>query len=192
MTRPTPLLVTGALATAAWALGVAPAAAEQRASGWYAEFGLGGAGALAEAGQDLAIGPTVTMRGGGHPLPWLGVGVAAAVSSHEATVPAPPSGEWLQIVRGQLEAEAGGRLGRIGVFVHAGVGLGLITSTILERTGRQEPGEHASLAAGGGLRLTYQLQNRHYALGLGADATYLHHFDATTLVDARLLLRYTF
>jgi hypothetical protein len=108
-------------------------------------------------------------------------------------VPAPPSGEWLQIVRGQLEAEAGGRLGRIGVFVHAGVGLGLITSTILERTGRQEPGEHASLAAGGGLRLTYQLQKPPLrARGSGADATYLHHFDATTLVDARLLLRYTF
>jgi len=67
-----------------------------------------------------------------------------------------------------------------------------MSSNVLGKVMITEPGETFSIAfqAGGGLE--YQLENRHYAFGLGADAFLLPQFDALRAIDARIYLRYTY
>lgn len=176
------------------ALSLVPRAADARpaAKGWYAEVDLGATGALGDAATSVAVGPAIELRGGAHVTSWFAVGVDLATSSHEGTVPAPPSGEWFQLVRGALELRLGGMVGPIGLYLHGQAGAGYISSTLLERVAIQDPGEHLSLAVGGGASMVYQLANRHYALGFGGDVVVLPQFASTQLVQGHLLLRYTF
>ena len=68
----------------------------------------------------------------------------------------------------------------------------MISSNVLGRVMITEPGESFSLAAQAGAGIEYQLENRHYAFGLGADAFLLPQFEAIRAIDARLYLRYTY
>ena len=54
------------------------------------------------------------------------------------------------------------------------------------------PGQRFSIVfhAGGGFE--YQLENRHYAIGLGADAFLLPNFASMRAIDSRVYLRYTY
>jgi hypothetical protein len=55
-----------------------------------------------------------------------------------------------------------------------------------------EPGERFSIQFHGGAGLEYQLENRHYAFGVGVDAFLAPQFSAVKALDTRLYLRYTY
>jgi opacity protein-like surface antigen len=181
-------LTAGALAS----IHAAPAAARPASTGWYTEGGLGAVAFLPGASDAAKIGPAFNLRIGRDLFSWLSIGIDVAASSHEATVPPPPDGEWFQLYRGVGDLRIGGRFDRIALFVEGGAGIAMISSNVLGKVMITEPGESFTIAfqAGGGLE--YQLENRHYAFGLAADAFLLPQFDALRAIDARIYLRYTY
>jgi opacity protein-like surface antigen len=168
------------------------AAARPASQGWYAEGGLGAVAFLPKASDDAKLGPALDVRIGRDLFSWLGVGIHLAASSHEATVPPPPEGEWFQLYRGGADARIGGRLDRLAFFIEGGAGVAMISSNVLGKVGVTDPGERFSIAFTAGAGLEYQLENRHYAVGLAADGFLLPQFDAIRAVDTRLFLRYTY
>jgi hypothetical protein len=189
MFRPALAAVTaGALAS----ILAAPAAARPASPGWSAVGGLGAVAFLPGAADDAAIGPAFHVRIGRDLFSWLSIGIVLAASSHEATVPPPPDGEWFQLYRGAGDVRLGGRFDRIALFVEGGAGLALISSNVLGKVMITDPGEDFSIAFQAGAGVEYQLENRHYAFGLAADAFLLPQFDALRAIDARLYLRYTY
>ena len=166
--------------------------ARPASSGWFAEGGLGAVAFLPAHADDAAIGPALNLRIGRDVFSWLSLGISVAASSHEATVPPPPKGEYFQLYRGGGDLRIGGRLDRLALFVEGGVGVASISSNVLGKVMVTESGETLSLAFQGGAGLEYQLENRHYALGLSVDAFVLPQFDSLRAIDARLYLRYTY
>jgi hypothetical protein len=169
-----------------------PAFARPASKGWYAEGGLGAVVFLPKASSSADPGPALNIRIGRDLFPWLSLGANIAASSHQATVPAPPEGEWFQMYRASGDARIGGLINRVAIFVEGGAGFAMISSNILNKVMITEPGEKFSIAfhAGGGLE--YQIENRHYAFGLAADAFLLPQFDAIRALDSRVYLRYTY
>jgi hypothetical protein len=123
---------------------------------------------------------------------WFGVGAHLTASTHEATVPPPPEGEYFQLYSAIAEARLGFRIERIRIFVQGGAGLGAISSNVLTKVGIVDPGETFTLAlrAGGGLE--YQLQNRHYAFGIDGEWSLYQAFDSTATATIRTFVRYTY
>lgn len=168
------------------------AEARPASTGWYAEGGIGAVAFLPSANEYAAIGPGFGLRFGRDMFSWLSLGLQLGGSSHEATVPAPPEGEWFQIYRASADVRLTGRFDRLALFAEGGAGVGMISSNILGKVMITEPGEKFSLLiqAGGGFE--YQLENRHYAVGLAADAIILPQFETLKAIDARAFLRYTY
>jgi hypothetical protein len=173
-------------------LASASASARPASSGWYAEGGLGAVKFLPSASADAALGPALDLRVGYDLFSWLSIGIMASASSHEATVPPPPDGQWFQIYRGGAELRIGGRFDRLALFAEGGAGAAMISSNVLGKVGITDPGEHFSIAFSGGGGAEYQLENRHYALGLGVDVFVLPQFATMKALDARFFLRYTY
>ena len=166
--------------------------ARPASTGWYAEGGLGAVAFLPKASKDAAVGPALDVRVGRDLFSWLSVGVTLAASSHEATVPPPPKGEWFQLYRGGGDARLTFSFDRIAVLLEGGAGISRISSNVLGKVMITDPGEHYSILFQGGAGLEYQLENRHYAVGLAADGLLLPQFDAIRAIDSRLYLRYTY
>jgi hypothetical protein len=193
MTRPARLVVVvlGAAAIAAVA-GVRTADARPASTGFYTEAGLGATMVLAEGRDDVAIGPSMELRIGYDLFSWLSVGVHLEASSHEATVPPPPEGEYLQLYRGFADGRLGFRVGAVAVFAEGGAGAAVVSTNILQLAGFLDAGEQAALAFTGGGGAEYQLQNRHYAFGLSGSWWLIPGFDGLQGADARIYLRYTY
>jgi len=168
------------------------ASARPAATGWFAEGGLGAVAFLPKASSDAKLGPALDVRIGRDLFAWLSVGVSLAASSHEATVPPPPEGEWFQLYRGGGDVRLRGRFDRIAAFVEGGAGIALISSNVLGRVMITDPGEHFSIAFAAGAGIEYQLENRHYTAGLAADGFLLPQFATLRAIDTRLYLRYTY
>ena len=169
-----------------------PALARPASTGWFTEGGLGAVVFLPSASSDAAPGPALNLRVGRDLFSWFSFGVGLAASSHEATVPAPPEGEWFQIYRASADARIGGRFDRIALFVEGGAGFAMISSNVLGRVMITEPGENFSIAFHAGAGFEYQIENRHYAFGLAVDGFLLPQFDAIRALDSRVYLRYTY
>jgi opacity protein-like surface antigen len=181
-----------ALVPATLAALCARTAARPAASGWFAEGGLGAVAFLPRASSDAAIGPGFHVLLGRDLFPWLGLGIHLAASSHEATVPPPPEGEWFQLYRAGASARIGGQLDRIAVFIEGGAGGAMISTNVLGQVMITDPGEKFSIAFHAGAGVEYQLENRHYAVGLAADGFVLPQFASIRAIDSRLYLRYTY
>lgn len=179
------VLVLGALTAATHAADARPAS-----TGFFAEGGLGAVAVIPK--RNVAPGPSMTLRIGRDLFSWLSLGVVVGASSHEATVPPPPEDEWFQLYRGAADVRIGGLAGRVALFVEGGLGVGIMSSNVLEKVMIVEPGEWYSVMfhAGGGLE--YQLENRHYALGAAVDAYLIPQFDNIKALDTRIYLRYTY
>jgi hypothetical protein len=187
-----PEMVRFALVPGTLAVLCGVAVARPASTGWFAEGGLGAVTFLPKAASDARIGPSLDVRIGRGLFSWLSIGVSLAASSHEATVPPPPEGEWFQIYRGGADARIGLRFDRLAVFVEGGAGAAMISSNVLGKVMITDPGEHFSIAIQAGAGIQYQLENRHYAVGFAADGFLLPQFDAIRAIDSRLYLRYTY
>jgi hypothetical protein len=144
------------------------------------------------AARSAAIGPGIGVRLGRDLFSWLSIGLQVAASSHEATVPAPPEGEWFQLYRTAGDLRLTGRIDRLALFAEGGVGLVMISSNVLGKVMITEPGERFSIMFQGGAGFEYQLENRHYSVGLGADGFFIPQFQKMSGVDTRAFLRYTY
>lgn len=172
----------------------AAAVADDRPSsvGPYAEVGIGGTGFLGEGQKYSAVGPSFSLRLGLDLFSWLSLGGRLGASNHEATVPAPPEGEYYQLYSAGGDARLGFRIGRIGVFADGGVGLAMMSTNVLSKVEVLDPGERFALVLSAGGGLEYQLQNRHYAFGLAGEWSLYGDFAATQTATARAYLRYTY
>ncbi len=180
------------LAVVAMLLVPAAASARPASKGVYAEAGLGGAATLGKAADWTQPGPALSLRLGSDLFSWFSLGIAAATSTHEATVPAPPTGEYVQLYRARADARLTARVQMLALYAEGGAGAAMLSSNVLAKVGVQEPGERFSLLFAGGGGLEYQLQNRHYAFGLGAEYWLAPGFDALSGIEVRLFLRYTY
>jgi hypothetical protein len=181
-----------ALAAAVIAAVPSVAAARPSSTGFYSEAGLGATAMIGRTADDSAIGPALDLRLGYDLWSWLSVGVHVEASSHEATVPPPPEGEYYQLYRAFADGRLGFRLDAIALFVEGGAGAAYISSNVLQSAGILEPAERFTLAFTGGGGMEYQLQNRHYAFGLAGAWWVMPAFDAMQGIDARFYLRYTY
>ena len=176
--------------------GTRDAAARPASTGFFAEGGMGAVAFLPPDSKNAAVGPVMTIRVGRDLFSWLSLGVYAAASSHEATVPPPPTGEWFQLYRGGGDLRLSGRSDAVAFFAEGGLGVSMMSSNILEKMvdGRSvlDPGERFSVTFHGGAGLEYQLVNRHYAIGVAADAFLAPQFSTLKAIESRLYLRYTY
>lgn len=186
-------LASFAAASLALAAIAAPAAHARPAStGFFSEAGAGAAGFIGAAASDSKIGPTMALRIGYEPFSWFAFGLHLEGQSHEATVPPPPTGEWFQLYRAEADGRLTARVGAFAMFAEGGAGVGYISSNVLQKVGILDPGEHFTLSMDAGGGAEYQLQNRHYAFGLGANWWILPQFNSVQGAEARLYLRYTY
>lgn len=160
--------------------------------GTYAEAGMGATAFLGSAAGYSAVGPVLDLRVGRDLASWFSLGVRLAASTHEATVPPPPEGEYYQLYSAAADMRLGFRTGRMGGFIEGHVGGSMMSSNILAKVAILEPGEQLSLVYGGGAGAEYQMENRHYAFGLAGHWMMMPQFASTQGISARLYLRYTY
>lgn len=178
------LLALSAAPTAAWA--------RPASQGTFVEAGAGATAYVGGTSSYSSIGPTLAVRVGRDLFSWLSLAGYLGASTHEATVPAPPEGEYYQLYRGGVDARLGGRLDRLALFVEGGAGVALISTNVLGKVMVTEPGERFSLLVHGGAGAEYQIENRHYAFGLAVDGMLAAQFDSAIAIESRLYLRYTY
>jgi hypothetical protein len=166
--------------------------ARPASTGFFAEGGLGAVYFLPPDAKNAVVGPAMTVRLGRDLFSWVSIGGYVAASSHEATVPPPPDGEWFQLYRFGGDMRLGGRAGSIAFFVEGGLGGSLMSSNVLEKVMTVEPGERFSITFHGGAGFEYQFENRHYALGVAVDGFLAPQFDNIKAIDSRIYLRYTY
>lgn len=166
------------------------------AKGFFAEGGLGAVAFLPNTSRSAAIGPALSLRLGIDLWSWLSVGMFLSASTHEATVPPPPTGEWFQLYRGGADGRLSFLLERLAFFAEGGAGIAMVSSNVLEKPMILDPGEAFSIAFHAGAGVEYQWENRHYAVGIGVDGFLVPQFASPSgtmkAIDSRLYLRYTY
>jgi len=170
-----------------------PAAADRPAStGIYTEAGIGGGGFLGDAASAANPGLAVGGRIGYDLFSWLSVGGVFTATTHEATVPPPPEDEFFQMYSVSAEGRLGFRVGWFAMYVAGGYGVGGISSNILGKVGITGTGERLSNVLHGSGGIEYQLQNRHYALGVDTTYQLWLNFEESQMLTVRAYLRYTY
>ncbi len=167
-------------------------AARPASTGLYAEAGAGAATFVGAKAEYSGVGPAFELRAGYELFPWLALGLRIGASTHEATLPPPPGGEYFQLYSAAADLRLGYLYRRVGFFIDGGVGVTMISTNILAQVGIVDPGEDSGMcyAAGGGLE--YQLVNRHHAFGVAGQWLHIPDFDAMSQVTVRAYLRYTY
>jgi hypothetical protein len=167
------------------------AAAPARAGGLYSEADVGARIFLGSAADDAAPGPAIGARLGYQPARWVGLGVLASASIHEATVPPPPEGEYFQLYHVGMDLRFRLRLGRVGLFAEASGGVAAISTNVLDAVEITRPTRHLSPYVLGGAGLEYHTRNPRFGLGVAADLAVHTDFAMTKTLGVRVYLRYT-
>ena len=128
---------------------------------------MGGNAAIGKSKDYAARGPALRLQAGTDLFQWLSIGGRISLASHEATVPAPPEGEYMQFYEGAAEARLSFNIGRIAVYAEGTLGYSAVSTNILEKVDLLEPGERYSPSIGAGGGLEYQRFGVQVSLGLG-------------------------
>ena len=160
--------------------------------GPYAQVSVGGNATIGKAKDYAAEGPALRIQAGTDLFQWLSVGGRVSLATHEATVPAPPEGEYMQFYEAAGEARLSFNIGRIAVYAEGTLGYSAVSTNILEKVDLLEPGEKYSPTIGAGGGVEYQLQNRHYAFGIGGHWTLYQAFESMQMAGAMGHMRYTY
>lgn len=179
----------------AFSMGASPLAqAEDRpvSVGPYAQVGIGGKSMIGKASKHAAAGSNLVLHAGTDLFQWFSVGARLDLANHEATVPAPPQGEYMQFYGLAGEARLSVRIGPIALYAEGSLGYSAVSTNLLEKVNVLKPGQRFSPTLGAGGGLEYQLHNRHYAIGLGGDWVTYQAFDRIQAVSALAHLRYTY
>ncbi len=174
---------------------VAPVAkAESRpvSVGPYAQVGIGAQKMAGKTKRRTNEGPALALLLGTDVFSWLSVGGRLDLASHEVVLPRPPEGEYTQLYSGAGEARLSISMGRVALYAEGIIGYTMISTNVLETVEILDPGERFSPLIGGGGGLEYQLQNRHYAFGLGGEWNMLTEFAKMHTVTVAAHLRYTY
>ncbi|MBL4634175.1 MAG: hypothetical protein JKY56_09895 [Kofleriaceae bacterium] len=161
-------------------------------TGIYAQVSMGGSGFLGDNKSYTNPGPRMNLHVGTDLFSWFSLGGRITITSHEATVPAPPVGEYLQFYQAAGEARLGLSLGPVAFYAEGIVGVSTMSTNILEKVAILDPGQRTSLVFGGGGGIEYQLQNRHYALGVMGGWAVYPSFSSLQTAEALSYLRYTY
>ncbi len=162
-------------------------------TGFFAEGGLGVVDFLPpRAGKDAALGPAMQLRVGRDLFSWFSIAGYLAASTHEATLPPPPEGQFFQLYRAGGDGRLSVRFGWFGAFVEGGFGISMISSNVLDKVMLTTPGKPYSATIHGGGGFEYQLENRHYGIGVAVDGIVEVNFGNMKALDTRLYLRYTY
>ncbi len=165
--------------------------ASAAAHDFYSEADLGATIFLGDAANHAAPGPAFGARVGWGPTSWLSLGVLAAGSTHEATVPPPPEGELFQLYQAGIDVRLHARIGRLGLFAEGSGGLAFVSTNILDAVRITNPDRHYGpyLLAGGGF--AYHTANPRFAFGLAGDYVTFPDFGFMQSLSVRVYLRYT-
>jgi len=161
-------------------------------TGFFAEGGVGAVNFLPSVSADAGVGPAMSLRVGRDLFSWFSLGLYLGASSHESTLPPPPDAQWFQLYRAGADGRIGGRSGALAFFVEGGAGGSMISSNVLEKVMVTKPGKSFSVTFHGGGGFEYQLENRHYGVGLALDAFIEPQFSSMKALETRLYLRYTY
>jgi hypothetical protein len=177
------------LLPAAFVLLVAHAAHAK--GGFYSEANFGATLFLGKAADSANPGPQVGARLGYGPWSWIHFGIMGSASTHEATVPPPPQGEYFQLYHlgGDLRLKL--KVWRLGFFAEGSGGIAIVSTNILDRVELTSPTRHHGpyIQAGGGW--DYHTANPRFALGMAGDYTIYPDFGAMQSLQVRVYLRYT-
>ncbi len=171
-----------------------PALAEKRpvSVGPYAQVSVGAQKMVGKTKRRTNEAPKFALRVGTDLFSWFSVGGRLDIASHEVVLPRPPEGEYTQFYGGAGEARLSLSIGPVAVFAEGSLGYSMISTNVLETVDILEPGERFSPTIGAGGGLEYQLQNRHYALGLAGEWNMLTEFARMHTVNISAHLRYTY
>lgn len=160
--------------------------------GPYAQVGIGGQKMVGKTKRRTNEGPTMALHVGTDLFSWLSVGGRLDLASHEVVLPRPPDGEYTQFYTGAGEARLSLAIGPVAAFAEGSLGYSMVSTNVLETVDILEPGERFSPSIGAGGGFEYQLQNRHYAFGLGGHWNMLTKFARMHTVNVAAHLRYTY
>jgi hypothetical protein len=161
-------------------------------TGFLAEGGLGAVAFLPKVSKDAAAGPELELRMGRDVVSWFSLDLFAAASTHEATLPPPPTGQYFQLYRAGVDGRLALRFNAFGIFAEGGVGAAMVSSNVLEPVMITSPGQRFSIQFHGGVGAEYQLENRHYGIGIAVDGFLIPQFGEIKAIASRLYLRYTY
>jgi hypothetical protein len=162
------------------------------ATGFLAEGGLGAVAFLPKLNKDAAVGPELELRVGRDLFSWFSLDLFAAASTHEATLPPPPTGQYFQLYRAGADGRLAARFNTIGIFAEGGVGAAMVSSNVLEPANITSPGQRFSIQFHAGVGAEYQLENRHYGIGIAVDGFLIPQFGEMKAIASRIYLRYTY
>ena len=160
--------------------------------GPYAQVGIGGQKMVGKTKRRTNEGPVAAIHVGTDLFSWLSVGGRLDIASHEVVLPRPPEGEYTQFYGGAAEARLSLSIGRVVTYAEGSLGYSMVSTNLLETVDILDPGERFSPSIGAGGGLEYQLQNRHYAFGLGGHWNMLTKFERMHTVNVAAHLRYTY
>ncbi len=160
--------------------------------GPYAQMRIGGQKAVGQTKRRTNEGPKFALHVGTDLFSWLSVGGRLDVASHQVVLPRPPSGEYTQFYSASGEARLSIPIGRVALFAEGQLGYAMVSTNVLETVDILEPGQQFSPVVGAGGGLEYQLQNRHYAFGLGGNWNMMTAFARMHTVTVAAHLRYTY
>ncbi len=160
--------------------------------GPYAQADMGAQQMVAKAARLSNTSPSFALHVGTDLFSWLSVGGRLDLASHEIILDGPPQGEFTQFYGGAGEARLSLSISRIAIYAEGSLGYSMVSTNLLETVNVLEPGERFSPTIGAGGGLEYQLQNRHYSLGVGGHWTAYPEFARISIVSAAAHLRYTY
>jgi hypothetical protein len=162
------------------------------ARGFYTDAEMGTLFFLGPARKPMGFGVAAGARVGYDFFRWAAFQLHALGSTHKTDFgAAPQSGELLQLYQLSAELKIAIPIRQISIFGTGGVGVGYLTTNLLETSRLQVDGQ-TQFSALGGLGVDYHTLTRHFSVGLSGTFLKITGFAGPGAVAATAYIRYTF